>query len=124
MLVFPPGGDYLLSVGDTDISYCRYVNSTIHLTTLVFLIKLPSFLKQIFYIYHFFRKKIFYKKKSLVKCHIQMRLMLLIFKTKKESTTLSEVLNIFRIPVSAVSVFFFVFIPFKFFCRVSVKKTN
>ena len=29
------------------------MNSTIHLTTLVFLIKLPSFLKQIFHIYHF-----------------------------------------------------------------------
>ena len=51
MPVFPPGGAYLLAVGNTDISapYCRYVNSTIHLITLVFLIKLSFFLKQIFY---------------------------------------------------------------------------
>ena len=56
MPVFPPSDAYLLAVGDTDISarYCRYVNSTIHLTTLVFFIKLPSFLKQIFHIYIIF----------------------------------------------------------------------
>lgn len=37
MPVFPPGGAYLLAVGDTDISarYCHYVNSTIHLTTYI-----------------------------------------------------------------------------------------
>ena len=67
MPVFPPGVVYLLAVGDTDISarYCHYVNSTFHLEfmrTLVFLIKLPSFLKQIFHIYHFLEEEHFYKK--------------------------------------------------------------
>ena len=62
----------LLAVGDTDISarYCHYVNSTFHLEfmrTLVFLIKLPSFLKQIFHIYPFLEERYFYKKKLLVK---------------------------------------------------------
>ena len=70
-----PGGAYFLSVGDTVFSPpttdARLTIQFIPLPTfhldgrriLVFLIKLPSFLKQIFHIYHFLEERYFYKKK-------------------------------------------------------------
>ena len=74
-----PGGAYFLSVGDTVFSPpttdARLTIQFIPLPTfhldgrriLVFLIKLPSFLKQIFHIYHFLEEKHFYKKNLVVK---------------------------------------------------------
>ena len=74
-----PGGAYFLSVGDTVFSppttdarlTIQFISlSTFHLEVrriLVFLIKLPSFLKRIFHIYHFLEKKHFYKKNLVVK---------------------------------------------------------
>ena len=74
-----PGGAYFLSVGDTvfppPTTDARLTIQFIPLPTfhlevrriLVFLIKLPSFLKQIFHIYPFLEERYFYKKKLLVK---------------------------------------------------------
>ena len=74
-----PGGAYFLSVGDTVFSppttdarlTIQFISlPTFHLEVrriLVFLIKLSSFLKQIFHIYHFLEKKHFYKKNLVVK---------------------------------------------------------
>ena len=74
-----PGGAYFLSVGDTVFSppttdarlTIQFISlPTFHLEVrriLVFLIKLPSFLKQIFHIYHFLEEKHFYKKNLVVK---------------------------------------------------------
>ena len=74
-----PGGAYFLSVGDTVFSppttdamlTIQFISlPTFHLEVrriLVFLIKLPSFLKQIFHIYPFLEERYFYKKKLLVK---------------------------------------------------------
>ena len=94
MPVFPPGGAYFLSVGDTVFSppttaamlTLQFISlPTFHLEDrriLVFLIKLPSFLKQIFHIYHFLEEERFYKKNLVVKninilsCHF---LVLLVF---------------------------------------------
>ena len=79
MPVFPPGGAYFLSVGDTVFSppttdarlTIQFISlPTFHLEgrrILVFLIKLPSFLKQIFNIYHFLEEEHFYKKNLAVK---------------------------------------------------------
>ena len=79
MPVFPPGGAYFLSVGDTVFSppttdarlTIQFISlPTFHLEgrrILVFLIKLPSFLKQIFHIYHFLEEERFYKKNLVVK---------------------------------------------------------
>jgi hypothetical protein len=74
-----PGGAYFLSVGDTVFSppttdarlTIQFISlPTFHLEfmrILVFLIKLPSFLKQIFHIYIIFlEERYFYKKKLLV----------------------------------------------------------
>ena len=73
-----PGGAYFLSVGDTVFSppttdarlTIQFISlPTFHLEVrriLVFLIKLPSFLKQIFHIYHFLEEKHFYKKNLVV----------------------------------------------------------
>ena len=73
-----PGGAYFLSVGDTVFSppttdarlTIQFISlPTFHLEVrriLVFLIKLPSFLKQIFHIYHFLEEKYFYKKNLVV----------------------------------------------------------
>ena len=70
-----PGGAYFLSVGDTVFSppttdarlTIQFIPlPTFHLEVrriLVFLIKLPSFLKQIFHIYPFLEERYFYKKK-------------------------------------------------------------
>ena len=78
MPVFPPGGAYFLSVGDTVFSppttdarlTIQFISlPTFHLEVrriLVFLIKLPSFLKQIFHIYHFLEEERFYKKNLVV----------------------------------------------------------
>ena len=77
-----PGGAYFLSVGDTVFSppttdarlTIQFISlPTFHLEgrgILVFLIKLPSFLKQIFHIYHFLEEKHFYKKNLVVEPHI------------------------------------------------------
>ena len=79
MPVFPPGDAYFLSVGDTVFSppttaamlTLQFISlPTFHLEDrriLVFLIKLPSFLKQIFHIYHFLEERHFYKKSLVVK---------------------------------------------------------
>ena len=68
-----------MSVGDTVFSppttdarlTIQFISlPTFHLEVrriLVFLIKLPSFLKRIFHIYHFLEKKHFYKKNLVVK---------------------------------------------------------
>ena len=73
-----PGGAYFLSVGDTVFSppttdarlTLQFISlPTFHLEgrrILVFLIKLPSFLKQIFHIYYFLEEKHFYKKNLVV----------------------------------------------------------
>ena len=73
-----PGGAYFLSVGDTVFSppttdarlTIQFISlPTFHLEVrriLVFLIKLPSFLKQIFHIYHFLEEERFYKKNLVV----------------------------------------------------------
>ena len=73
-----PGGAYFLSVGDTVFSppttdarlTIQFISlPTFHLEgrrILVFLIKLSSFLKQIFHIYHFLEEKHFYKKNLVV----------------------------------------------------------
>ena len=73
-----PGGAYFLSVGDTVFSppttdarlTIQFISlPTFHLEgrrILVFLIKLPSFLKQIFHIYHFLEEERFYKKNLVV----------------------------------------------------------
>ena len=73
-----PGDAYFLSVGDTVFSppttdarlTIQFISlPTFHLEvrrTLVFLIKLPSFLKQIFHIYHFLEEERFYKKNLVV----------------------------------------------------------
>ena len=73
-----PGGAYFLSVGDTVFSppttaamwTLQFISlPTFHLEVrriLVFLIKLPSFLKQIFHIYHFLEEERFYKKNLVV----------------------------------------------------------
>ena len=70
---------FFLSVGDTVFSppttdarlTIQFISlPTFHLEVrriLVFLIKLPSFLKRIFHIYHFLEKKHFYKKNLVVK---------------------------------------------------------
>ena len=80
-----PGGAYFLSVGDTVFSppttdarlTIQFISlPTFHLEDrriLVFLIKLPSFLKQIFHIYHFLEEKYFYKKNLVVKNLFQNR---------------------------------------------------
>ena len=80
-----PGGAYFLSVGDTVFSppttdarlTIQFISlPTFHLEgrrILVFLIKLPSFLKQIFHIYHFLEEKYFYKKNLVVKNLFQNR---------------------------------------------------
>ena len=79
MPVFPPGGAYLLAVGDTVFSppttaarlTLQFISlPAFHLEVrriLVFLIKLSFFLKQIFHIYHFLEEKHFYKKNLVVK---------------------------------------------------------
>ena len=73
-----PGGAYFLSVGDTVFSppttdarlTIQFISlPTFHLEVrriLVFLIKLSSFLKQIFHIYYFLEEKHFYKKNLVV----------------------------------------------------------
>ena len=80
-----PGGAYFLAVGDTVFSppttaamwTLQFISlPTFHLEVrriLVFLIKLPSFLKQIFHIYHFLEEKYFYKKNLVVKNLFQNR---------------------------------------------------
>ena len=80
-----PGGAYFLSVGDTVFSppttaamwTLQFISlPTFHLEVrriLVFLIKLPSLLKQIFHIYHFLEEKYFYKKNLVVKNLFQNR---------------------------------------------------
>ena len=78
-----PGGAYFLSVGDTVFSppttdaslTIQFISlPTFHLEVrriLVFFIKLPSFLKQIFHIYHFLEERYFYKKNLVVKLLIR-----------------------------------------------------
>ena len=73
-----PGGAYFLAVGDTVFSppttdarlTIQFISlPTFHLEgrrILVFLIKPPSFLKQIFHIYHFLEEERFYKKNLVV----------------------------------------------------------
>ena len=77
MPMFPPGGAYFLSVGDTVFSppttAARLTIQFISLPTFhlegrtCFFIKLSSFLKQIFYIYHFLEEGYFYKKKIRIR---------------------------------------------------------